>query len=54
MLVLSPVEVKDVVNARIKFREPFRPFAPVVLEERAAECQAGLDEPARHHPLRYM
>jgi carbamoyltransferase len=30
-------EMKDVVNLKIKFREPFRPFAPVVLSERAAE-----------------
>jgi carbamoyltransferase len=27
------VEMKDVLNARIKRREPFRPFAPSVLEE---------------------
>lgn len=46
--------MKEVVNARIKFREPFRPFAPVVLEERAGEFYAGLDEPTRHYPLRYM
>jgi carbamoyltransferase len=26
-------EMKDILNARIKHREPFRPFAPVVLEE---------------------
>jgi carbamoyltransferase len=30
-------EMKDRLNARIKRREPFRPFAPSVLEERAAE-----------------
>jgi carbamoyltransferase len=30
-------EMKDVVNARIKFRESFRPFAPSVLAERAGE-----------------
>jgi carbamoyltransferase len=30
-------EMKDIVNRKIKFREPFRPFAPVVLAERAAE-----------------
>jgi carbamoyltransferase len=30
-------EIKDVLNARIKHREPFRPFAPSVLAERAAE-----------------
>jgi len=28
-------EMKEVVNVKIKFREPFRPFAPVVLKERA-------------------
>jgi carbamoyltransferase len=30
-------EMKDIVNTKIKFREPFRPFAPVVPVERAAE-----------------
>ncbi len=30
-------EMKDIVNRKIKFREPFRPFAPVVLAERAQE-----------------
>jgi carbamoyltransferase len=30
-------DIKDVLNARIKRREPFRPFAPSVLEERAAD-----------------
>ncbi len=30
-------EIKDVLNARVKYREPFRPFAPSVLAERAAE-----------------
>jgi carbamoyltransferase len=30
-------EMKDIINTKIKFREPFRPFAPVVLQERAAE-----------------
>jgi carbamoyltransferase len=29
--------MKDIVNTKIKFREPFRPFAPVVPAERAAE-----------------
>ena len=28
-------EMKDILNARVKFREDFRPFAPAVLEERA-------------------
>lgn len=30
-------EMKDVVNAKVKFREAFRPFAPVVLEERLTD-----------------
>jgi len=30
-------EMKDIVNTKIKFREPFRPFAPVVLEEVATD-----------------
>jgi carbamoyltransferase len=46
-------EMKDIVNLKIKFREPFRPFAPVVLEERAGEY-FDLWEPARHYPARYM
>jgi carbamoyltransferase len=47
-------EMKEIVNARIKFREPFRPFAPVVLEEHAAEFYANLDGNDCHYPLRYM
>jgi carbamoyltransferase len=47
-------EMKEIVNARIKFREPFRPFAPVVPEDRASEFYAGLDDPARVYPVRYM
>lgn len=30
-------EIKDIINERIKHREPFRPFAPVVLEHLAPE-----------------
>jgi carbamoyltransferase len=30
-------EMKNIVNTKIKYREPFRPFAPVVLAERAHE-----------------
>lgn len=29
--------MKDVINAKVKFREAFRPFAPAVLKERAHE-----------------
>lgn len=36
-ILASPTspEVRDVINRRIKFREPFRPFAPSVLAEHA-------------------
>ncbi len=30
-------EMQDLVNTKIKFREPYRPFAPVVLKEKAAD-----------------
>jgi carbamoyltransferase len=32
----SHADMKDVINTRVKHREPFRPFAPIVLEENAA------------------
>jgi carbamoyltransferase len=45
--------MKDVVNTKIKFREPFRPFAPSVLVERAADI-FELTAAERHMPARYM
>jgi carbamoyltransferase len=46
-------EMKEVVNTKIKYREPFRPFAPVILRERAPEY---FDYPdvAKHEAPRYM
>ena len=46
-------EMKDIVNAKIKFREPYRPFAPSVLAERA-EKYFDLPQAQCHHPARYM
>ncbi len=46
-------DMKDLVNTKIKFREPFRPFAPSVLAERAEEYFA-LPDAARHYPARFM
>lgn len=34
-------DMKAILNARIKNREPFRPFAPAVLEERLGELYEG-------------
>ncbi len=47
-------EMKGIVNERIKFREPFRPFAPVVLEERAPEFWEDLDDHSKTYPYRFM
>ena len=46
-------DMKDTVNVKIKFREPYRPFAPSVLQERADDyfdC-AGADA---QYPSRFM
>ena len=45
--------MKDIVNAKIKFREPYRPFAPSVLSE-CAETYFDLPRAAHHYPARYM
>lgn len=34
-------EMKDILNSRVKHRQSFRPFAPIVMEERAAEIFEG-------------
>jgi carbamoyltransferase len=46
-------DMKDIVNTKIKFREPFRPFAPSVLEEQTTNYFV-LPEPSRHYPARFM
>jgi carbamoyltransferase len=41
-------KMKDIINAKVKFREAFRPFAPSILKERAHEyfdMPAGMDAP---------
>ncbi len=45
--------MKDIVNAKIKFREPYRPFAPSVLAEHA-ETYFDFPNAAAHFPARYM
>ena len=46
-------DMKDIVNTKIKFREPYRPFAPSVLVEKA-ETYFDLPNAAKHYPARYM
>lgn len=41
-------DAKDLVNAAVKYRESFRPFAPAILADRAAEyfeCEPGVQVP---------
>jgi carbamoyltransferase len=41
-------KMRDVINAKVKFREAFRPFAPAILKERAHEyfeMPEGMDAP---------
>lgn len=45
--------MKEVVNTKIKFREPFRPFAPVILRDRAKEY-FNYDGVQAHEAPRYM
>ena len=45
--------MKDIVNTKIKFREPYRPFAPSVLGE-CAETYFDLPNAVSHYPARYM
>jgi carbamoyltransferase len=46
-------EMKDIVNTKIKFREPYRPFAPSVLVEKAEEY-FELPHQAHNYPSRFM
>ena len=47
-------EMKDLVNVKIKFREPFRPFAPVIIEENTEDFFYYGDNAAKQFPARYM
>jgi carbamoyltransferase len=46
-------EMKDIVNTKIKFREPYRPFAPSVLSE-CTERYFDFPDAQRHYPARFM
>ena len=46
-------EMKDIVNGKVKFREPFRPFAPSVLAD-AASDYFRLPKGAGGMPERFM
>lgn len=46
-------DMKDTVNTKIKFREPYRPFAPSVIAPCAGKY-FDLPNAAEHYPARYM
>ena len=46
-------EMKQIVNEKIKFREPFRPFAPSIVLEHVAEY-VDMPECERHYPTQFM
>jgi carbamoyltransferase len=46
-------KMKDIVNMKIKFREPFRPFAPSVLVD-SADKFFEIENPEMHYPARFM
>ena len=54
-ILASPrrADMKDIVNTKIKFREPYRPFAPSVPIERASRY-FDLATPEAHLPARFM
>lgn len=45
-------EMKNIVNNKIKFREPFRPFAPVILEKSVRDFFTY--DASKQYPARYM
>lgn len=47
-------EMKDIINKKIKFREPFRPFAPVVPETKAQDYFENADGIENYYPARFM
>ena len=42
--ILPEAEMKDILNSRVKHRQAFRPFAPIVLAERAKEVFEGEED----------
>lgn len=46
-------DMKEIVNTKIKFREPFRPFAPSCIIDKASEY-FEFPNPESHYPARFM
>jgi carbamoyltransferase len=49
-----PVDAKDILNAKVKYRESFRPFAPSILAEHIEDWfEAPQDSPYMERTLRW-
>ena len=46
--------VKDILNEKVKHREPFRPFAPAVLEEKAAKYFEDNNIPSKYMLITHL
>lgn len=46
-------EMKDIINSKIKFREPYRPFAPSTMADHAEEI-FEMPNAKNHQPARFM
>jgi len=47
-------DMKHIVNSKIKFREPFRPFAASILAEKSSEWFNNIPNIEKAYPLRFM
>lgn len=48
-------DMKEIINAKVKFREAFRPFAPSLLADQASKVlDLPTDKLITHYPLRFM
>lgn len=46
--------MKDIINNKIKFRESFRPFAPIILKEKIFDYFDIKEQPDSFHPSNFM
>ena len=46
--------MKDIINLKIKFREPFRPFGPTVLEENVKDFFEIENNEIKQYPFKFM
>ncbi len=50
----SSLKMKSIINSKIKFREPFRPFAPIILAEEAGDYFEDINKVDQFDPENFM